>query len=192
MNLNFIQNSISQPLQRLLIAINAQGNAIILASEGEIIEELRAYNGDFDIEFLGLPDGEKCGFFLWEGTVHFFSDGEEKWNGNWKYADDDVIQYWRFSTKGTFGELLPIIDSVEKAAQHLEITEVLPQLIEVTKKIFGVEPHLTFETYPIALTLDVTCGHIRQMTEWYQEANKLIPDFPSGVAKLLHIHLNIM
>lgn len=64
MNLNFIQNSMSQPLQRLLIAINAQGNAIILASEGEIIEELRAYNGDFDIEFLGLPDGEKCGFFL--------------------------------------------------------------------------------------------------------------------------------
>jgi hypothetical protein len=138
------------PLQRFLVAINSRGNAMILASEGEIISDARTYNGDYEIP-VSLPPENQEGLLIWEGTVHFFSDGEEQWNGNWRYADCDEVEHWRWSNT-----LLPNIDTLEKAIEYLNLKDKISAISELTEKLFGVIPTLKYEkSYPIGISFNL-------------------------------------
>lgn len=162
---------------------------MILASEGEIISEVRTYNGDYELPVpvnLDVPEG----FLIWEGTVRFFTDGEEQWNGNWRYADYDEIEHW-----SSFRNLLP--DTFEKAINYLNLKDKIVSMSELVQQFFGSSPTLEYEkSFPPQIIFNILIDVkdfgeedndaikkiVDLQSEWYRTVIETFPDIISGIS----------
>jgi len=141
----------SKPSVRILAAITPHSNEI-LAFDHELVTDAILYNGSAVEDIIFHTDSTNSvvypnplipqtpGFWIWEGTVTFWNDGQEKWEGEWKKATEKEVLYFHHH-----GKLLPVINTLEEGLKHLQLTESYPQLLEITQQIFGVAPEVKIE-----------------------------------------------